>query len=64
MLIQPGSSFASSLYRDLGQGRPVEADAILGDLVDRGHEGGVSTPLLDAAAVALRIHNRRLSAAV
>jgi 2-dehydropantoate 2-reductase len=61
MLTAPGSSFAPSLYRDLRQGRPVEADTILDDLLERGRRGGVRTPLLEAAAVALRVHNDRLA---
>jgi 2-dehydropantoate 2-reductase len=61
MLTTPGSSFASSMYRDLRQGRPVEVDTILGDLLERGRQGGVRTPLLEAAAVALRVHNDRLA---
>jgi 2-dehydropantoate 2-reductase len=62
MLTAPGSPFASSMYRDLRQGRPVEVDTILGDLLERGRQGGVRTPLLEAAAVALRVHNDRLAA--
>jgi len=61
MLTAPGSPFASSMYRDLRQGRPVEVDTILGDLVERGRRGGVRTPLLEAAAVTLRVHNDRLA---
>lgn len=61
MLTAPGSPFASSMYRDLRQGRPVEVDTILGDLLERGRRGGVRTPLLEAAAVALRVHNDRLA---
>lgn len=60
MLTEPGSPFASSMYRDLRQGRVVEVDTILGDLVERGRGSGVPTPLLEAATVALRIHNGRL----
>jgi 2-dehydropantoate 2-reductase len=62
MLTAPGSPFAPSLYRDLRQGRPVEVDTILGDLLERGRRGGVRPPLLEAAAVALRVHNDRLAA--
>jgi 2-dehydropantoate 2-reductase len=61
MLTEAGSSFASSMYRDLRQGRPVEVDTILADLTARGRPHGVSTPLLDAAVTALRIHNDRLT---
>jgi 2-dehydropantoate 2-reductase len=60
---QPGSPFASSMYRDLRQGHPVEVDTILGDLVGRGQAHGVPTPLLAAAVTALRIHNDRLAGA-
>jgi 2-dehydropantoate 2-reductase len=61
MLTEAGSPFASSMYRDLRQGRPVEVDTILADLAARGRTHGVSTPLLDAAVTALRIHNDRLA---
>ena len=61
MLTAPGSPFASSMYRDLRQDRPVEVDTILGDLLERGRRAGVRTPLLEAAAVTLRIHNDRLA---
>jgi 2-dehydropantoate 2-reductase len=61
MLTEAGSPFASSMYRDLRQGRPVEVDTILADLTARGRAHGVSTPLLDAAVTALRIHNDRLT---
>jgi 2-dehydropantoate 2-reductase len=50
------------MYRDLRQGRPVEVDTILGDLIAEGGKAGVRTPLLDAATVALRVHNRRVLA--
>jgi 2-dehydropantoate 2-reductase len=61
MLTEAGSPFASSMYRDLRQNRPVEVDTILADLAARGRAHGVSTPLLDAAVTALRIHNDRLT---
>lgn len=61
MLTEAGSPFASSMYRDLRQSRPVEVDTILADLTARGRAHGVNTPLLDAAVTALRIHNDRLT---
>jgi 2-dehydropantoate 2-reductase len=61
MLTEAGSPFASSMYRDLRQGRPVEVDTILADLAARGRAHGVSTPLVEAAVTALRIHNDRLT---
>jgi 2-dehydropantoate 2-reductase len=61
-LTAPGSPFTSSMYRDLRQGRPVEVETILGDLIAEGHKAGVHIPLLDAATVALRVHNAAISA--
>jgi 2-dehydropantoate 2-reductase len=55
-LTTPGSPLASSMYRDLLNGFPVEADHILGDLVARGRDAGVETPLLQAAYVQLAIY--------
>jgi 2-dehydropantoate 2-reductase len=60
MVTEPGSSFTTSMYRDLLAGRPVESEAIIGDLVDRAEELGVATPLLRLAGVQLAIHQRRL----
>jgi 2-dehydropantoate 2-reductase len=61
-LTAPGSPFASSMYRDLRQGRPVEVETILGDLIAEGQQAGVRTPFLDAATVALRVYNAALAA--
>ncbi|MEV6301563.1 ketopantoate reductase family protein [Actinoplanes sp. NPDC051861] len=47
----------SSMYRDLLQGLPVEADAIVGDLVTEASAHGVPVPLLSAAYVALRVYS-------
>ncbi len=56
----PGSSLTSSMYRDLRKGAPVEADHILGDFIERGNARGVTTPLLKAAFVNLRVYQDRL----
>ena len=61
-LTAPGSPATSSLYRDLREGKHVEVETILGDLVAEGRKAGVRTPLLDAATVALRVHNAAVSA--
>lgn len=58
-LTTPGSGFASSMYRDMRKGAPVEAEHILGDLVARGEAHGVATPLLRAALVALLVYQGR-----
>jgi 2-dehydropantoate 2-reductase len=56
----PGSPLASSMYRDLRKGAPVEVDHILGDFIERGSARGVATPLLKAAFVNLRVYQGRL----
>ncbi|MCZ9345444.1 oxidoreductase, partial [Streptomyces sp. TRM76130] len=47
LLTEPGSSFTSSLYRDLQRGEAQEAEHILGALAARADALGVETPLLD-----------------
>jgi 2-dehydropantoate 2-reductase len=60
---EPGSPRATSMYRDLNDGRPVEVEQILGDLTARARGFGVDTPLLDAATAQLRIYQQRLAKA-
>jgi ketopantoate reductase len=60
MLTTPGSKLASSMYRDLSNGARVEADQILGDLLERGQGLGIAAPLVEAAFVNLRIYLARL----
>ncbi|MDT7654629.1 MAG: 2-dehydropantoate 2-reductase [Pseudonocardiales bacterium] len=43
---EAGATTNSSMYRDLQQGNPVEADHIIGDLIDRARQHGVDVPLL------------------
>jgi 2-dehydropantoate 2-reductase len=54
----PGSRQASSMYRDLQSGNDVEADQILGDLVERARRFGLATPLLAAAYTHLKVYQR------
>lgn len=61
MLTAKGSSLASSMYRDLQQGGPIEADHIVGDLLARGGQKGVATPLLSAAYTNLCVYQNRLT---
>lgn len=55
MLTEPGSSFTSSLYRDLVAGQATEAEHLLGDLTRRARELGVATPLVDLALLQMRV---------
>ncbi len=48
------SPLTASMYRDMLKGAPVEADHILGDLLDRAK--GLDTPLLTAAYVQLKVY--------
>jgi 2-dehydropantoate 2-reductase len=57
-LTAPASSLTSSMYRDLKDQAPVEADSILGDLVERGRKHGVSAPIVEAAFVSLTIYQQ------
>lgn len=50
----PSSTLTSSMYRDMVKGAAVEADHILGDLLDRA--GSLSVPLLAAAYVQLKVY--------
>ncbi|GAA1277366.1 ketopantoate reductase family protein [Pseudonocardia aurantiaca] len=60
MTTRVGSSFASSMYRDVVAGLPTEVEPILGDLVARARELRVPVPLLDVATLQLRVHQRRV----
>ncbi len=62
MLTARGSTLTSSMYRDLIRNAPVEVDQILADLIDRGRKPGISTPLLEAACVNLKIYQAQQSA--
>lgn len=54
------STLTASMYRDLHKGNAVEADHILGGLLQRGEEHGVQAPLLRAAYAQLRVYLNRL----
>ena len=60
-LTQKGSAMASSMYRDLLAGLPVEADQIVGDMEARGKRHGLDTPLISAAYTHLRVYTDRLA---
>ncbi|WP_420121979.1 ketopantoate reductase family protein [Nakamurella sp.] len=56
VLTAPDSDNRASLDKDRRAGRPVEAEAIIGDLVDWGVAAGVPVPLLQATRAALAVH--------
>jgi 2-dehydropantoate 2-reductase len=60
-LTDPASTGTSSMYRDLQQGRPVEAEQIVGDMVARGARHKLATPLLAAAYANLSVYQRQIA---
>ena len=61
-LTATGSTQTSSMYRDLQRGVPIEADQIIGDLVERARLAGIETPLLAAIYTHLCVYQRRVLA--
>lgn len=61
-LTMKGSTFASSTYRDLTNGLPVEAEQVFGDLLARAGRAQIRAPLLSAAYANLCIYQNRLDA--
>ena len=55
-LTTPGSTLASSMYRDLQRGQDVEADQIIGDMLARARAYGTPTALLASADAHLRVY--------
>ncbi|HEY1794868.1 MAG TPA: 2-dehydropantoate 2-reductase [Stellaceae bacterium] len=60
-LTTAGSTQAPSMYRDLQQGSPIEADQIIGDLLARGGKAGLETPLLATAYAHMSVYQRRIA---
>ncbi len=59
MLTAPGSPIAASMLRDIEHGAPIEADHIVGDLLQRGGKGAGAYPLLQIAYAHLRTYEAR-----
>jgi 2-dehydropantoate 2-reductase len=62
MLTTAGSGLASSMYRDLTQGLPVEAEHIVGDMLVRARRFGVAAPLVATAFAHLMVYQNRVVA--
>ena len=63
VLTASGSALASSMFRDVQRGRPVEVETIIGDLLARATRAGINAPLLSAACTHLCLYQRRLDLA-
>jgi 2-dehydropantoate 2-reductase len=57
------SMLTASLYRDVLAGHPTESDYVLDDLVRRARARDIEAPLLELAALQLRVHNARAARA-
>ena len=55
-LTEPGSTFTSSLYRDVTAGLAHEGEQIVGDFARRAAGLGVPVPLIDLALLQLRVN--------
>lgn len=59
-LTDEASDFTASMLRDLQGGGRIEADHIVGDLVERADAAGVAAPYLKAAYCHLQVYQNRL----
>jgi 2-dehydropantoate 2-reductase len=59
MVTKPGSTFAASMLRDIERGAPIEADHIVGDLLQRGASNARDYPLLRIAYAHLKAYEAR-----
>lgn len=62
ILTEPGSTFTASMLRDIERDGRIEADHIIGDLVSRGEQKGILTPLLRTAYCHLKAYEHRRAA--
>jgi 2-dehydropantoate 2-reductase len=58
-LTAKGSPFASSMFRDLQRNRRIELEEIVGDLLRRGSQAGITAPLLSVACIHLRVYQNK-----
>jgi 2-dehydropantoate 2-reductase len=59
ILTLPGSPLAASMFRDIERRAPVEADHMIGDLLLRGEQRQIPTPLLRVAYAHLKTYECR-----
>lgn len=58
-LTAPGAPMTASMLRDIEAGARIEADHIIGDLIERGRKAGVETPILARVFTALKAYENR-----
>ena len=59
MLTAEGSTMTASMLRDIEGGARIEADHIIGDLIERGRAKGVETPVLARVLTHLKAYEHR-----
>jgi 2-dehydropantoate 2-reductase len=59
MITAPGSPISASMMRDIERGAPIEADHVVGDLLQRGKRDGGHHPLLRIAFAHLKAYEAR-----
>ncbi|MCB1521971.1 MAG: ketopantoate reductase family protein [Hyphomicrobiaceae bacterium] len=62
MFSDPNSGFSASMRADMRRGGPVEADHIIGFMLDRVRDAGLDSTLPDAVNANLKIYEARLGA--
>ena len=58
-MTQRGARFAASMLHDLEKGALVEADHVVGDMIDRAKKAGIATPILRLAYAHLQVYLAR-----
>jgi 2-dehydropantoate 2-reductase len=58
-LTAPGSALVASMFRDIERNAPIEADHMIGDLLRRGEEQALASPLLHVAHAHLKAYEAR-----
>jgi len=59
VMTQRGSRFAASMLHDLEKGANVEADHVVGDMIERAKKAGIATPILRLAYAHLQVYLAR-----
>jgi 2-dehydropantoate 2-reductase len=59
MITAPGSPISASMLRDIERGAPIEADHVVGELLQRGERDGRDHPLLRIAFAHLKAYEAR-----
>jgi 2-dehydropantoate 2-reductase len=59
MLTAGNSPLAASMFRDIERGAPIEADHMIGDMLQRGEKDGIASPLLRVVHAHLKTYEAR-----